>query len=161
MLDIEVDQGLFLNVVNMQGLGLPTLWRPSIVPASAGDGSSPQQSTLRHEDSVESSDPGTRRATESFEWPLGHEEQNGDPLCTVCNQACEPKICKVCSWCRLYYHRGCEARFTLGHYYCVEICADCHAALTRLRTKVQEEHERAGESWVEETWLHQTIRDYR
>ena len=53
MFDIEVDQGLFLNVVNMQGLGLPTLWRPSIVPASTGDGSSPQQSTLRHEDSVE------------------------------------------------------------------------------------------------------------
>ena len=30
-----------------------------------------------------------------------------------------------------------------------------------MRSKVQEEHERAGLNWVEETWLHQTIRDFR
>ena len=77
---------------------LPTLWRPSLIPAPVDDGYSPQPSTVRHDDSVESSDPGTRRATASLEWPVGQEAQHDDPLCTVCDQVCEPKLCKVCHW---------------------------------------------------------------
>ena len=85
---------------------LPTLWRPSLIPAPVDDGQSLQPSTARHDDSVESSDPGTGRATASVEWPVGQEARRDDPLCTVCNQVCEPKLCKSCTWCLCFIIEG-------------------------------------------------------
>ena len=140
---------------------LPTVWRPSQVPRLVDDGYvSPDQSTLQL-DSVVSSDAGTRRATESLECPFGQEERDEDPLCTACHQVCEPKLCKVCKWCQDFYHRGCEARFTIGRFFCIELCSECHKRLTKMRRYVQEEHEQEGLNWTEETWLHQTVRDFR
>ena len=133
------------------------LWRPNRQDRpTAPDSTSPVDS-----DSIDSSEIGTSKATESLELPFGQQERDGEPICEVCDRILEPKLASKCGQCEHFYHRSCQGKFQLGRYFYFEVCRCCTKELHRVKTKLFEELQRADESWDEELWIHDLLRNFR
>ena len=82
-------------------------------------------------------------------------------MCEVCDRILEPKLAARCNNCGLFHHRSCRAKFFIGRYYYFKVCRSCAKRLTMVRTALQQDLDKAGDTWNEELWIHELVRSHR